>query len=70
MARYGSLARPLAILVFIGGFVRIVGATASGAIAALVARLTVDLSAAWWMARVVITGNQLQSNLLSPLVLD
>lgn len=63
------LAMPLAMLVFIGGFVPIVGATASGAIAALVALVTVDLSAALWVSGVVLAVNQLESNLLSPLVL-
>jgi predicted PurR-regulated permease PerM len=63
------LAMPLAMLVFIGGFVPIVGATASGAIAALVALVTVDLNAALWVSGVVLGVNQLESNLLSPLVL-
>ncbi|MDQ6645666.1 MAG: AI-2E family transporter [Pseudomonadota bacterium] len=63
------LAITLSILVFIGAFVPIVGATASGAIAALVALVTVDLNAAIWVAGVVLAVNQLESNLLAPLVL-
>lgn len=63
------LAIPLAMLVFLGGFVPIVGATLSGAIAALVALGTVDLNAALWVTGVVIAVNQLESYLLSPLVL-
>jgi len=63
------LAMPLAVLVFVGGFVPIVGATVSGAIAALVALVTVDLNAALWVAGVVIAVNQLEGNVLAPLVL-
>lgn len=63
------LAMSLSILVFIGAFIPIVGATGSGAIAALVALVTVDLHAAIWVAGVVLAVNQLESNLLSPLVL-
>lgn len=59
----------LSILVFIGAFIPIVGATASGVIAALVALVTVDLQAAIWVAGVVLVVNQLESNLLAPLVL-
>ena len=63
------LALTLSILVFIGAFIPIVGATASGVIAALVALVTVDLHAAIWVAGVVLAVNQLEGNLLAPLVL-
>lgn len=63
------LAMTLSILVFIGAFIPIVGATASGVIAALVALVTVDLHAAIWVAGVVLAVNQLEGNLLAPLVL-
>ena len=63
------LAITLSILVFIGAFIPIVGATASGAIASLVALVTVDLDAALWVAGVVLAVNQLEGNLLAPLVL-
>ncbi len=63
------LAVPLSILVFIGAFVPIVGATVSGAVAALVALVTVDFSAAPWVAGVVLAVNQLEGTVLSPLVL-
>lgn len=63
------LALPLAIVVFVGAFIPIVGATAAGIIAALVALVTVDVSAAIWVTVVVIAVNQLEGNLLSPVVL-
>lgn len=63
------LAAPLSILVFIGAFVPIIGATVSGAVAALVALVTVDLTAALWITGVVLAVNQLEGTLLSPLVL-
>lgn len=63
------LAVPLSILVFLAAFVPIVGATATGVIAALVALVTVGLSAAIWVSVVVIVVNQLEGNLLSPVVL-
>lgn len=63
------LAMPLSILVFLGAFVPIIGATVSGGIATLVALVTVDLQAALWVAGAVIVVNQLEGNLLSPLVL-
>ncbi len=63
------LALPLAIIVFIGAFIPIVGATAAGVIAALVALVTVDVNAAIWVIVVVIAVNQLEGNFLSPVVL-
>lgn len=63
------LAVPLSILVFLAAFVPIVGATVTGVIAALVALVTVGLSAAIWVSVVVIVVNQLEGNLLSPVVL-
>lgn len=63
------LAVPLAIVVFIGAFIPLVGATAAGIISALVTLVTVDLSAAIWVAVVVIVVQQLEGNFLSPVVL-
>ncbi|HET6805621.1 MAG TPA: AI-2E family transporter [Frateuria sp.] len=63
------LAVPLSILVFLGAFVPIVGATLTGIVAALVALVTVGLSAAIWVTVVVIVVNQLEGHLLSPVVL-
>lgn len=63
------LALPLAVLVFIGAFIPIVGATATGIIAALVALVTVDLQAAIIVTIIVVAVNQLEGNFLSPVVL-
>lgn len=63
------LALPLATLVFLTAFVPVVGATASGIIAALVALVTVGLDTAVWVSLIVLAVNQLEAHLLSPLVL-
>ena len=63
------LAIPLAILVFIGAFIPLVGATATGIIAALVTLVTNDLTAAIVVAIVVIGVQQLEGNFLSPFVM-
>jgi len=63
------LAIPLAILIFVGAFIPLVGATATGIIAALVTLVTVDFNAAIVVAIVVIVVQQLEGNFLSPVVL-
>src|SRR5690606_35519804 len=63
------LALPLALLVFVGAFIPIVGATVAGTLAALVALVTNDLLTAVIVAAVVILVNQLEGNLLAPVVL-
>ncbi|QEE62504.1 AI-2E family transporter [Salinibacterium sp. dk2585] len=63
------LALPLALLVFVGAFIPIVGATVAGTLAALVALVTNDLVTALIVAGVVILVNQLEGNLLAPVVL-
>jgi predicted PurR-regulated permease PerM len=63
------LAIPLAILVFIGAFIPLVGATVTGIIAALVTLVTNGLSAAIIVAIVVIGVQQLEGNFLSPFVM-
>lgn len=63
------LALPLAILVFLGGFIPIVGATVTGIAAALVALVTNDLVTALIIGGVVIAINQLEGDLLAPFVL-
>ena len=63
------LALPLAIVVFIGAFIPIVGASVAGVIAALVALVTVGLPAAIGIAIAVLVVNQLEGNVLSPIVL-
>ena len=61
------LALPLAVIVFIGGFVPIVGATAAGILAALVALVTNGPWTALIVAGVVV--NQIEGDLLQPVVM-
>lgn len=63
------LAIPLAIIVFIGAFVPIVGATVAGILAALVALVASGPVVALIVAIVVIAVNQLEGNLLQPVVM-
>lgn len=64
------LAIPLSVIVFIGGFIPMVGATAAGVIAALVTLVTNDLMTALIVAAVVVAVNQLEGNLLQPKVMS
>ncbi|ABK04484.1 protein of unknown function UPF0118 [Arthrobacter sp. FB24] len=63
------LAIPLAIIVFIGAFVPIVGATVAGILAALVALVANGPVVALVVVIVVIAVNQLEGNLLQPVVM-
>ncbi|TFD33013.1 AI-2E family transporter [Cryobacterium cryoconiti] len=63
------LALPLAVIVFVGAFIPIVGATAAGILAALVALVTNDLTTAIIVVAIVVGVNQLEGNFLSPVVL-
>ncbi|KAA5836260.1 AI-2E family transporter [Saccharopolyspora hirsuta] len=63
------LAIPLAALVFLGGFVPIVGAVASGAVAVLVALVTKGWVTALIVVGVVLLVQQLEGNVLQPLLL-
>lgn len=63
------LAIPLAILVFIGAFIPLIGATATGVIAALVTLVTNGLTAAIVVAIVVVAVQQIEGNFLSPFVM-
>jgi predicted PurR-regulated permease PerM len=63
------LAIPLAILVFIGAFIPLVGATITGILAALVTLVTNGLTAAIVVAIVVVAVQQLEGNFLSPFVM-
>ena len=63
------LALPLAVIVFVGAFIPIVGATAAGILAALVALVTNDLTTAIIVVTIVVAVNQLEGNFLSPVVL-
>lgn len=59
---------PLALLVFIGGFLPVIGAMLSGLIAVLVA-LTVDFPTALLTLGVVLLVQQVESNLLQPTIM-
>lgn len=63
------LALPLAVIVFVGAFVPIVGASVAGALAALVALVTNGPLIALVVVAVVVLVNQLESNLLQPVVM-
>jgi putative heme transporter len=63
------LAVPLAALVFLGGFIPIVGAVASGSVAVLVALVMNGPLAALGVLLVVLAVQQLEGNVLQPLLL-
>ena len=63
------LALPLAVIVFVAAFVPIVGATVAGALAALVALVANGPVVALIVIIVVIGVNQLEGNLLQPVVM-
>ena len=65
------LALPLSVLVFVfvTAFIPVVGATLAGAIAALVALVFTDLPTALIVVGIVVLVNQLEGNLLQPLIM-
>lgn len=63
------LALPIAVLVFFGGFVPIVGAVVTGAVAVLLAWVAHDFLTAVLMLGVVLLVQQLESNVLQPIVM-
>lgn len=63
------LALPLAVIVFITAFIPIVGATLAGIVAALVALVTNGPVVALIVVGIVIVVNQIEGNLLQPLVM-
>lgn len=63
------LALPLAVIVFVGAFLPIVGATIAGILAALVALVTNGLVVALIVIAVVVVVNQLEGDLLQPVVM-
>lgn len=63
------LAIPLAVLVFLLAFIPIVGATLAGIIAALVALVANGFVNALFVVGVVVLVNQLEGNLLQPLLM-
>ena len=63
------LAIPLALLVFILAFIPLVGATLAGILAALVAFVAHDIWIALIVVGIVVLVNQLEGNLLQPIVM-
>ena len=63
------LVLPLTVLVFAGGFVPVIGAFASGLLATLVALATGGLSSALAVLAVVLVVQQLEGNILQPLIM-
>lgn len=63
------LVLPLAVLVFLGSFVPLVGAIVAGSIAVLVTLVTRGLGEALILLAVLLTENQLEGNVLQPLVM-
>ncbi|MHA7247337.1 AI-2E family transporter [Arthrobacter tecti] len=63
------LALPLAVIVFIGSFVPLVGATVAGTLAALVALVANGPFVALMVIIVVVVVNQLEGNFLQPVVM-
>ncbi|MGW1056877.1 AI-2E family transporter [Micromonospora rubida] len=63
------LALPLALITFLGGFVPIIGATVAGAVAVLVALAAKGPAVALLALAAVITVQQVEGNLLEPLVM-
>lgn len=63
------LALPLAALVFLSAFIPMIGATLSGAVAVLIALVTVSPLTALLTLAVVLVVQQLESNLLQPVLM-
>jgi predicted PurR-regulated permease PerM len=63
------LAVPLAVIVFLTAFIPLVGATAAGILAALVALVTHGPIAALIVIGIVVVVNQLEGNFLQPVVM-
>ncbi|TPW78356.1 AI-2E family transporter [Schumannella sp. 10F1B-5-1] len=63
------LVLPIAVVVFIAAFIPIVGATAAGIVAALVALVTSGPLAALIVVIIVVIVNQLEGNFLQPVVM-
>ena len=63
------LALPLSVIVFVGSFIPLVGATAAGALAALIALVANGPVVALIVVIVIVVVNQLEGNLLQPVVM-
>jgi predicted PurR-regulated permease PerM len=62
------LVLPLAVLTFFGAFVPIIGAFVAGAFAVLIALVSNGLTTAIWILVVVLLVQQLEGNVLSPII--
>lgn len=62
------LVLPLAVLTFFGAFVPIIGAFVAGAFAVLIALVSNGLTAALWILAVVLLVQQLEGNVLQPII--
>jgi len=63
------LVLPLTLLVFLGGFVPVIGALVSGLLATLVALATGGLTTALIVLAIVLVVQQLESNVLQPMIM-
>jgi predicted PurR-regulated permease PerM len=63
------LALPLAVLVFLGSFIPIVGAVVTGSVAILVALVSNGPASAIWMVAVVVLVQQLEGHVLQPFLM-
>ncbi len=63
------LALPLAVIVFLGAFIPLIGATAAGVLAALVALVASGPGVALIVIIIVVAVNQLEGNFLQPVVM-
>ena len=64
------LALPIGALTFLLGYVPLVGATMAGAVAVAVAGVTSGWTTALWALLIVIVVQQIEGNLLAPLLLS
>ena len=62
------LALPLAVLVFFGAFIPIIGAVVTGALAALVALVTSGVTSALIVVALVLVVQQIEGNVLQPML--
>jgi len=63
------MALPLAVIIFLGAFVPLVGALVTGAIAVLIASVTVGLFKALMVVVVLVAVQQIEGHILQPLIL-
>lgn len=63
------LVLPLTLLVFVGGFLPVIGASIAGLVAVLVALATSDLITALLVLAVIVGVQQIEGNLLQPIIM-